>query len=74
MQAQPQAVDIWLADRVSRSWASFARSGDPNGDALPEWPAYDAARRVTMLLDEECRIVDDPDGEVRPLWVEVATG
>ena len=63
-----------LADRVSRTWATFARNGDPANEAIPVWPAYSAARRATMLLDDECRVVDDPDGEVRLLWSKVATG
>jgi para-nitrobenzyl esterase len=62
-----------LADRVSKTWAAFARNGDPGNEALPTWPAYTAGRRATMLLDDECRVVDDPDGEVRPLWSKVAT-
>lgn len=61
-----------LADRVSKTWATFARHGDPANDAIPRWPAYAAGRRATMLLDDECRVVDDPDGEVRPLWSKVA--
>jgi para-nitrobenzyl esterase len=63
-----------LADRVSKTWATFARNGDPGNEAIPKWPAYTAERRATMLLDEECRVVEDPDGEVRPLWSKVATG
>lgn len=63
-----------LADRVSKTWATFARNGDPANDAIPAWPAYTAARRATMVLDDECRVVDDPDGEVRPLWSKVAAG
>ncbi len=63
-----------LADKVSRTWATFARTGDPDSDALPAWPAYADGRRATMIFDDECRIVDDPDGEVRPLWGKVATG
>ncbi|SEP37820.1 para-nitrobenzyl esterase [Rhodospirillales bacterium URHD0017] len=63
-----------LADRVSRTWATFARNGDPRNEAIPAWPAYTAARRATMLFDDKCRVVDDPDGEVRPLWSKVATG
>ena len=63
-----------LADRVSKTWATFARNGNPANDAIPTWPAYTAERRATMLLDDACRVVDDPDGEVRPLWSKVATG
>jgi len=63
-----------LADRVSSTWAAFARNGDPANEAIPAWPAYTAARRATMLLDDDCRVVDDPDGEVRLLWSKVATG
>jgi para-nitrobenzyl esterase len=62
-----------LADRVSGTWAAFARNGHPRNEAIPEWPAYTAARRATMLFDDQCRVVDDPDGEVRPLWSKVAT-
>jgi para-nitrobenzyl esterase len=63
-----------LADRVSKTWATFARTGDPGNEAIPSWPAYAVERRATMLLDDDCRVVDDPDGEVRPLWSKVATG
>jgi para-nitrobenzyl esterase len=62
-----------LADRVSKTWATFARNGNPGSDAIPSWPAYTAERRSAMLLDDECRVVDDPDGEVRSLWSKVAT-
>jgi para-nitrobenzyl esterase len=41
---------------------------------LPAWPTYTADRRATMLFDDACRVVDDPDGEVRLLWSKVATG
>ncbi|CAN5784170.1 carboxylesterase/lipase family protein [soil metagenome] len=63
-----------LADRVSATWAAFARHGDPRIDTLPAWPAYTSDRRATMVLDDTCVVVDDPDGEVRPLWSKVATG
>jgi para-nitrobenzyl esterase len=63
-----------LADRVSSTWATFARNGDPNNESVPAWPSYEAQRRATMLFDDDCRVVDDPGGEVRPLWSKVATG
>nr|Q5GRG2.1 RecName: Full=Carboxylesterase 5A; AltName: Full=Carboxylesterase-like urinary excreted protein homolog; Short=Cauxin; AltName: Full=Epididymis-specific gene 615 protein; Flags: Precursor [Rattus norvegicus]AAQ05814.1 carboxylesterase 615 protein [Rattus norvegicus] len=30
-----------LSRKMMSYWANFARSGDPNGDDLPLWPAYD---------------------------------
>jgi hypothetical protein len=27
-----------------------------------------------MVFDDTCRVVDDPDGEVRATWSRVATG
>ena len=56
-----------LADKVSKTWATFARTGKA------DWPAYTAAKRTTMVFDDHCRTVDDPDGAVRPLWAEAAT-
>jgi carboxylesterase type B len=60
--------DQALADRVSKTWATFARAG------TADWPAYETGRRATMVFDAQCRVVDDPDGEVRPLWSKATSG
>ena len=57
-----------LADKMSDAWIQFARSGDPNNPKLPDWPRYDVNRRATMVFDDQCKVVDDPDGEIRHLW------
>lgn len=36
-----EAVDRQLADVMSSYWVNFATNGNPNGERLPEWPAYD---------------------------------
>jgi len=54
-----------LAEKVSTSWVSFARTGDPNTPKLPKWPAYTAARRDTMLFNNEIRVEQDPDKGAR---------
>ena len=55
-----------LQDRMSAAWTNFARTGNPNVKGLlPEWPAFDAARRATMVLDNECKVVNDPNAEER---------
>ncbi|XP_078527498.1 fatty acyl-CoA hydrolase precursor, medium chain-like [Lissotriton helveticus] len=35
------AEEEQLSRTVMKYWANFARSGNPNGDGLPEWPVYD---------------------------------
>jgi para-nitrobenzyl esterase len=54
-----------LADQMSASWIAFARTGNPNNPAIPDWPAYDKANRATMLFDVSSRVVDDPYPDVR---------
>ncbi len=58
-----------LATRMSSAWVAFARTGNPNHPGLPHWTAYDSTRRATMILNDECRMADDPHGpEQRLFW------
>jgi para-nitrobenzyl esterase len=50
------------------AWIAFARTGNPNTPDLPAWPTYDPDHRATMLFDEECRVVDDPQAAERRVW------
>ncbi len=34
-------ADRQLADQMATYWSNFAKTGDPNGEGLPEWPVYD---------------------------------
>jgi para-nitrobenzyl esterase len=55
---------------MMETWLAFARTGDPNSAALPDWPAYDASRRATMRLGEKCRVEDAPFDDERALWAD----
>ncbi|TXC71084.1 carboxylesterase/lipase family protein [Sphingomonas ginsenosidivorax] len=41
------------------AYVAFATSGTPQNPNMPAWPAYDLARRPSMLIDETCRVVND---------------
>jgi para-nitrobenzyl esterase len=51
------------AAEVSRNlmsaFVAFARSGDPNNARMPAWKAYDTASRPTMVVNQNCRMVND---------------
>jgi para-nitrobenzyl esterase len=66
MDTGPDSVKT--AQNMSQMWSTFARTGKPGAKGQPDWPAYDTSRRATMLINAECKIVDDPFGLERSLW------
>jgi len=54
-----------LQDKMSAAWANFARTGNPNHKGLPTWPKFNPAQRATMIFNNECKVVNDPNGEER---------
>jgi para-nitrobenzyl esterase len=52
-----------VATSMSSCWLSFARTGDPTHDLLPDWPSYTIEHRATMLFNTVSTVVDDPDHE-----------
>ena len=57
-----------FAEAMHGAWVRFITDGTPADPALPEWPTYDTARRATMWLDDESRVVDDPMAAERRAW------
>ncbi len=57
-----------LAADMSGSWIAFAKSGSPQTKRLPDWPEYTLDDRATMIFDTECKVVSDPDGDIRTYW------
>ncbi|MDA1369877.1 MAG: carboxylesterase family protein [Proteobacteria bacterium] len=57
------ADDHALSETMADYWVNFARTGNPNGPGLPEWPIYDAASDVVQLLDAEVRAGVHPKKE-----------
>ena len=54
-----------LSDKMSRAWAAFARTGNPNHKSLPNWPAFNTDQRATMIFNNECKTINDPGKEER---------
>ena len=61
---EPSEADWKLAENMSRSWANFAITGDPNVDGLPQWKPYTAENGECFIFDHECSVRNNFD---RPL-------
>ena len=58
----PQAQT--LARKMASAWANFARTGNPSQPGL-QWTPADPMRGQTMVFDNDCRMVDDPEAALR---------
>jgi para-nitrobenzyl esterase len=50
-----------LAQKVSKAWVQFARTGNPNHKGLPRWDAYNAQNTATMFFDNKCALKPQHD-------------
>lgn len=57
-----------VARNMSSLFANYAKNGRPSANGVPEWPTYTTAKRATMQIDAECKVVDDPFGAERKMW------
>ncbi|MGA9070455.1 MAG: carboxylesterase family protein [Terracidiphilus sp.] len=56
--AEWRPEDRKLSEEVMSYWTNFAKTGDPNGAGLPEWPRYDKDAKIIHL---DSAITSGPD-------------
>ena len=52
-----------LSNKMSEALLAFMRTGNPNCDAMPEWPAYNETDKPTMILNDVCVVKNNVDTE-----------
>ncbi|MGZ5928563.1 MAG: carboxylesterase/lipase family protein [Rhizomicrobium sp.] len=60
-----------MADKMSRAWTNFARTGNPNVAGLPQWRPYSVADRAVMIFNDQCKLVVDPYPEERMAIIDI---
>ena len=56
-----------LAGKMSQAWINFARTGNPNHPALPNWRAYNPRTTYTMFFDNICVVKPQQDKDLMEL-------
>ena len=49
-QAKYDDTDRAVSGQMQQYWTNFAKTGNPNGSSLPQWPKFDPAARAYMDL------------------------
>ena len=55
-KAVPTEADRQFSSMLAETWVRFARTGDPNGGPLPEWPAFTVDNEAHMELGPNLRV------------------
>jgi carboxylesterase type B len=60
--------DRRIADIMSSYWAQYAATGNPNGNGLPRWPAFDPRSPVVMALGDRFGAIPVADAARLDFW------
>ncbi|HKK41074.1 MAG TPA: carboxylesterase family protein, partial [Bacteroidales bacterium] len=53
-------ADYDLAGQMSSYWVNFAKTGDPNGAGLPDWPFFNKDTHQVMEFADSAVVVEVP--------------
>ena len=56
--------DFALSEQMQNYWVNFVKTGNPNGDGLPNWDEYTNEQNKILQLDTEVKMIDDPYSEL----------
>ena len=60
-----------VADQMSAAWLAFARTGNPNTGAIPNWPSYKPPERATMVFNVQSKVVNGLRDDERKLLADL---
>lgn len=60
-------VEDRLQEQFFNAWVSFAKTGNPNCDLLPQWKPCENGKEWTMIFKENCELKCNHDKELEKL-------
>ncbi len=56
--------DFALSEQMQNYWVNFVKTGNPNGNELPQWERYTGEQNKILQLDTEVKMIDDSYNEL----------
>ncbi len=60
-------ADEALSDTMQQYWVNFVKTGNPNGEGLPEWKMRTKGQEKLLQLDTTIQMVEDPNKALYPV-------
>ncbi len=60
---QATATDEQVSETIATYWTNFAKYGNPNGNGVPDWPAFSDANPVVMYFNQTAHTGPVPSAE-----------
>lgn len=64
---QEEGVTEVIENQIFDAVMAFARTGDPDHDGIPHWPASTPEEENTLIVDKNTRVVTNHDQKLVPL-------
>lgn len=61
-------TDRMMAKTIAQYWVNFVRTGDPNGEGVPTWPAFQTEGMEIMVLQHPVTVQERPSMEKAIFW------
>ncbi len=59
--SKPTEAEYELAQKMNQYWINFAKTGNPNSNGLPNWPAYNKQNQDMLDVELDGKIISKPD-------------
>ncbi|MBR4706592.1 MAG: carboxylesterase family protein [Pseudobutyrivibrio sp.] len=59
--------DYVLSEIMQQYWVNFAKTGNPNGEGLPEWKMRSSTEDRLIQFDTEVKMIEDPNADLYPV-------
>ena len=56
--------DYALSEVMQNYYVNFAKTGNPNGEGLPDWQMRDKDNTKVLRLSEDITMIDDPNEKI----------